>query len=110
MFLTGCYRIVEVSYEKPLNDEKAIIGCGYGKIKEATAQARQLIETHKIQQEEGDVAYNFKDNNTINPINTGGINPINEAKNDRPNKHHAFFLFQSLIKSRNNFINQGKKA
>lgn len=36
--------------------------------KEATAKARQLIETHKISYEEGSIAYNFKDNTTIKKI------------------------------------------
>lgn len=36
--------------------------------KEATAQARQLIETHKIPYDEGNVLYNFKDNNTIKKL------------------------------------------
>jgi len=36
--------------------------------KEATAKARQLIDTHKITLEKGDVPYKFKDNNTIKKI------------------------------------------
>ncbi len=36
--------------------------------KEASAKARQLIETHKISFEKGDTSYNFKDNNTIKKI------------------------------------------
>ena len=36
--------------------------------KENTAKALQLIETHRIRYEEGDVAYNFKDNTTIKKI------------------------------------------
>lgn len=36
--------------------------------KEATARARQLIETHKIAFEEGDVPYNFTDNNKIKKL------------------------------------------
>ena len=40
-FLTGCYRVVKVSYEKPSNDDKVIIGYGYGKVQEATAGAWQ---------------------------------------------------------------------
>jgi len=36
--------------------------------KEATARARQLIETHKITQEEGTTPYNFKENNTVKKI------------------------------------------
>ena len=37
--------------------------------KEATAKARQLIETHKIQSEPGEVIYNFKDENTVKKLN-----------------------------------------
>lgn len=37
--------------------------------KEATARARQLIETHKIQSEAGEITYNFKDENTIKKLN-----------------------------------------
>jgi uncharacterized protein len=36
--------------------------------KEATAKARQLIETHKIQSEPGEITYNFKDENTIKKL------------------------------------------
>lgn len=36
--------------------------------KEATARARQLIDTHKITYEEGNIAYNFTDNTTIKKI------------------------------------------
>ncbi|MEE4243317.1 MAG: DUF2058 domain-containing protein [Desulfopila sp.] len=36
--------------------------------KEATAKARQLIETHKIQVDQGDIPYNFKHENTIKKI------------------------------------------
>jgi uncharacterized protein len=36
--------------------------------KEATAKARQLIETHKIKIEEGDTPYNFKHENTIKKL------------------------------------------
>jgi uncharacterized protein YaiL (DUF2058 family) len=36
--------------------------------KEATAQARQLVETHKITIEPGNVAYNFKDENTVKKL------------------------------------------
>jgi uncharacterized protein YaiL (DUF2058 family) len=36
--------------------------------KEATAKARQLIDTHKITLEKGDAPYNFTDNNTIKKI------------------------------------------
>ncbi len=36
--------------------------------KEATARARQLIETHKISVEQGDIAYNFKYENTIKKV------------------------------------------
>jgi len=36
--------------------------------KEATARARQLIETHRIPLEEGPIAYNFKEENTIKKL------------------------------------------
>ncbi len=36
--------------------------------KEAAAKARQLIETHKITVEKGDIPYNFNDNNTIKKV------------------------------------------
>jgi len=36
--------------------------------KEATARARQLIETHKIKVETGDIAYNFKFEKTIKKL------------------------------------------
>lgn len=36
--------------------------------KEATARARQLIDTHKITHEKGDTPYNFTDNSTIKKI------------------------------------------
>lgn len=36
--------------------------------KEATAKARQLIDTHKITYDEGGIAYKFTDNNTIKKI------------------------------------------
>ncbi|MBM9606123.1 DUF2058 domain-containing protein [Desulfopila inferna] len=36
--------------------------------KEASAKARQLIETHKIKAEDGDIPYNFKHENTIKKL------------------------------------------
>ena len=36
--------------------------------KEATAKARQLIETHKIPIEAGEITYNFKDENTVKKL------------------------------------------
>ncbi len=36
--------------------------------KQRAARARQLIETHRIQYEEGEIPYNFKDNTTIKKI------------------------------------------
>lgn len=38
-------------------------------VKEDAAKARQLIETHKIEIETGDITYNFKDENTIKKLN-----------------------------------------
>lgn len=36
--------------------------------KEATAQARQIVETHKIAIEPGNIAYNFKDENSVKKL------------------------------------------
>lgn len=50
--------------DKQLNKKKI----AQRQAKEATAQARQLIETHKIDAVTGDIAYNFKDENTVKKI------------------------------------------
>jgi uncharacterized protein len=50
--------------------------------KEATAKARQLIETHKIQNEPGDLNYNFKDENTIKKLSltSKGVESLTKGK------------------------------
>lgn len=50
--------------------------------KEASAKARQLIETHKIAIEEGKTPYNFTDNNTIKKmyLNDKIINNLAKGK------------------------------
>ena len=51
--------------DKQLNKKKI----AQREAKEATAKARQLIETHKIPMETGDITYNFKHGKTIKKLN-----------------------------------------
>jgi len=51
--------------DKQLNKKKI----AQREAKEATAKARQLIETHKIPMDTGDIAYNFKHEKTIKKLN-----------------------------------------
>lgn len=51
--------------DKQLNKKKI----AQRQVKEATAKARQLIETHKIPMDAGDITYNFKHEKTIKKLN-----------------------------------------
>jgi uncharacterized protein YaiL (DUF2058 family) len=50
--------------------------------KEATARARQLIETHKIHSEPGELTYNFKDENTVKKLSltSKGVDSLTKGK------------------------------
>ena len=64
--------------DKQLNKKKI----AQREAKEATAKARQLIETHKIAVEQGDIAYNFKDENTIKKLllTAKGVESLTKGK------------------------------
>lgn len=64
--------------DKQLNKKKI----AQREAKEATAKARQLIETHKIQNEPGELTYNFKDENTVRKLNltSKGVESLTKGK------------------------------